>query len=417
MSEHTPLPAQEYPRVFISHSSVDNEFGKQLHDALARRLLDVWYDKRGGLKPGDEFWPNIVAQLKARPVFLVIVSPDSMRSAWVRDEVAVAFGQKNRADSTGKLIIPILYRPCEQQWGLEILESVTFYSPATFDAGTDALVDRITTYRPLIPTDETPEERLLRLGFEYRESQGVRYLHPPLCNVLEGQFRMGSGTEDASSHPDESPQTWIPTGRYAICKYPLTIAEFRLYAESQNSEVVDQNPARTSAPRVDFPVASISWDAAWEYAHWLSDITGDIWRLPTEAEWEKAARWDPRTNVSTIYPWGNTFEFGRCNSSETYTGGVTPVGAYPSGGSPSQVQDMAGNVSEWTSSAFAEYPYDLEDGRESYSVRALRVCRGGSWQSSNWDVRSACRSETQFPTARAQTIGVRLVWQPDITHR
>ncbi len=131
--------------------------------------------------------------------------------------------------------------------------------------------------------------------------------------------------------------------------------------------------------KLDHPVVCVSWHDAVAYAAWLAQVTGQAWRLLTEAEWEKAARWDPVTRHSRIYPWGDAFDQSRCNTSGRVKGGTTPVGTYPTGASPCGAQDMAGNVEEWTSSVFKPYPYDSGDGREALDAPEGRVLRGGTF--------------------------------------
>ncbi len=167
----------------------------------------------------------------------------------------------------------------------------------------------------------------------------------------------------------------------------------------------------------------MSWNDAVAFCRWLRETTGQAFRLPSEAEWEKAAR-GPVGGASTgsaggrIYPWGDEPPGkNRCNFNLNI-GDTTPVGRYPRGATPDYgVLDMAGNVWEWTSSLWGKsveksdfgYPYDLKDGRENQDAPSdmLRVLRGGSWYNDARRVRCAYRFWT-FPGRGVDCIGFRV---------
>ncbi len=135
------------------------------------------------------------------------------------------------------------------------------------------------------------------------------------------------------------------------------------------------------------PVVGVTWYEAAAYCCWLSGLTGQPCRLPTEAEWEKAARGaDGR-----LWPWGNRWDEARCNSLEGRVLRPTPVGVYPQGVSPYGCLDLAGNVWEWTSSLYRDYPYQADDGREDMGAGSARVLRGGSWSNNGRSARCASR--------------------------
>ena len=150
----------------------------------------------------------------------------------------------------------------------------------------------------------------------------------------------------------------------------------------------------------------VTWHDAYDYAAWLAQRTEQPWRLPTEAEWEKAARCDPRDPLGAsserIYPWGDTFDAARCNTGASKIGHTTPVGWYgpddpdpragrKSGASPCGVEDLAGNVWEWTASAYAA-DYSKSELSSPYESTENRVLRGGSWGDSARIARAACRN-------------------------
>ncbi len=130
------------------------------------------------------------------------------------------------------------------------------------------------------------------------------------------------------------------------------------------------------------------------YAKWLAERTGQPWRLPSEAEWEKAAR----GTDGQIYPWGDTFDASRANTDEGKKGGTTPVGSYPSGASPFGALDMAGNVWEWTNTVYKPYPYVATDGRERLDSTENRVLRGGSWYFNLPGARARPSAATTYPS-------------------
>ncbi len=205
--------------------------------------------------------------------------------------------------------------------------------------------------------------------------------------VPAGEFEMGSDADDALAEcqkfrtdckrdwfTDEEPIHTVNLDAYWIDQTEVTN---EMYAKCVSAGDCDSPNSTDSYTRdsyygnVEFdnyPVMYVSWHDANAYCTWAER------RLPTEAEWEKAARGtDGRT-----YPWGNEIDESYANYNQN-VGDTTAVGSYESGKSFYGAYDMAGNLWEWTSSLYQSYPYDAEDGRENLSGDGSRVLRGGSW--------------------------------------
>ena len=215
--------------------------------------------------------------------------------------------------------------------------------------------------------------------------------------VAGGDFQMGR-----NEGPDnEAPAHTVHVEPFYIDRYPVTNEEYKRFVDATDHPVPcysaewaepqdynwDQEKRMPPKGKEKHPVVLVSWDDAWAYAAWAGK------RLPTEAEWERAAR----GSDGRRWPWGNEFVENRCNTKETNTNGTSPVGKYsPEGDSLEGVGDMVGNVWEWTSSLFRPYPYDANDGRESQEADGWRVLRGGSWPNDLDRARCTARLDGDF---------------------
>ena len=142
------------------------------------------------------------------------------------------------------------------------------------------------------------------------------------------------------------------------------------------------------------PVVGVNWYEAMAYAAWLAKVTGRPYRLPTEAEWEWAARRSTRRFAwrnGRRYPWGDGWDPERCNWRGSRLNRPNPVGVYAHSATEDGLQELAGNVYEWTTSLYRPYPYQADDGRERTGVEGLRVMRGGSWYTDRDTVRCGYR--------------------------
>ena len=229
---------------------------------------------------------------------------------------------------------------------------------------------------------------------------------PETIKIPAGEFLMGSDKKnDPDTFDNETPQHRVYVDSFEIGKYPVTNDQYAVFVSDTGKEPPNHwKNGIIPKGKLNHPVVYISWYDAIAYCQWLSEKTGEPWRLPTEAEWEKAARGvDGR-----IYPWGNVRpDRTRCNFNRN-VGDTTPVGEFPAGASPYGVLDMAGNVWEWTSSLYKPYPYNFKDGREDAKANGRRVLRGGSWDYRSSLVRSAFRGDF-IPDSRVYGSGFRPV--------
>jgi formylglycine-generating enzyme required for sulfatase activity len=177
---------------------------------------------------------------------------------------------------------------------------------------------------------------------------------------------------------------------FAIDTCPVTNAEFLRYVEATGAKPpASWTRGRYPYEKADHPVTGVSWYAAMAYAQWKGR------RLPTVAEWEKAARGaDGRT-----FPWGDTFDVLRCNTQESGVRGTTPVRRYPDGASPYGVLDLAGNAAEWMADEVAAR------GLGSPPKRALK---GGSWKEPRSLAECATQSSAR-PEEQLDFVGFRCV--------
>jgi formylglycine-generating enzyme required for sulfatase activity len=226
------------------------------------------------------------------------------------------------------------------------------------------------------------------------------YGEPVWVEIPAGEFLMGS---DDLTH-DEKPVHKVHLERYWIAKVPITNAQYRLFVEATR-HVAPRHWENGNIPRglESHPVVNVMWHDTLAYCRWLSGVTGKSIILPSEAEWEKAARGGislqspsagGKAKGGREYPWGNAWKEGYCNSDELGVEGTTPVGIVPEGASPYGCLDMAGNVWEWTRSLWGlwdseksefklqfAYPCQVDDGRENLETgdEAVRVLRGGAF--------------------------------------
>jgi formylglycine-generating enzyme required for sulfatase activity len=250
---------------------------------------------------------------------------------------------------------------------------------------------------PVSPTDTPPPSTPPVIA----DDQPVK---PEMVLIPAGEFIMGSDpTLDQDAVEDEEPQHTLYLPDYYLAKTPVTNAQYAVFVKATGHRIpYHWQGGKPPRGKEDHPVVNVSWHDAVAFCNWLAEATGQPYRLPSEAEWEKGAR----GSDGRIYPWGSQWDAARCNSKESgqgdtiaplhiYTGSTTPVDAHIEGASPYGLLDMAGNVWEWTSSVYEAYPYDPADGPEDLEAMdgVRRVLRGGASVNLAWRVRCAFRGQ------------------------
>jgi len=194
--------------------------------------------------------------------------------------------------------------------------------------------------------------------------------------IPAGEFTMGSD----NGYGDEQPEHTVYLDAYAIDKYEVTNAQYKNCVKAGKCQTPETRTMYDDGDYADHPVVYVDWHQSTAYCVWLGK------RLPTEAEWEKAARGTDRRT----YPWGNDWGTKKANVD---SGGTASVGSFNAGKSPYGVYDMAGNVYEWVTDWYAEDYYQSSPKRnpkgpsgDDYVIR-----RGGSWSNDSDDVRTTFR--------------------------
>lgn len=208
--------------------------------------------------------------------------------------------------------------------------------------------------------------------------------------VPAGEFKMGSDADSDSNNPEHA----VYLDAYYVDVYEVTNAQYDICVmagacKRPDFDRTDFRPSYFGNSQYDnYPVIYVNWYMAKTYCEWRGA------RLPTEAEWEKAARGtDGRS-----YPWGQGISCDLANydgdpaSSSFCAGDTSEVGSHANATSPYGMYDMAGNVFEWVSSLYQPYPYDATDGREDPARGGSRVIRGGAWSEGPGDQRVFYRS-------------------------
>lgn len=437
-----PTPAKL--SVFLCHAKEDKPAVRELYQKLAAEgWIDPWLDEEK-LLPGQDWDMEIEKAVRASHAFLVLLSQKSVtKEGYVHAEIRFALNVARTKPDETIYMIPLRLDDCQVPVRLQLYQYVDYYpkeretwayhkllasletrarslnipvkrrddGPKTepreqvegSKTGTGRLVERLKP-EPSQPVDNLGKQRsepqmplpsiaapksILEIGLDRAEWGGIEFVKVPA-----GPFLMGSREGNELAFDNEYPQHSVDIPYdYWMARFPVTNEQYALYVAQGNHPVGDWQRKR------DYPVVYVSWRDAMNYCKWLNETLqgrlpqGLALRLPTEAEWEKAAR----GAESREWPWGDEFDKNKCNSDEGGKGGTTPVGLYsPHGDSPYGCADMVGNVWEWCHSLYQPYPCKVDNSREVESATGRRVLRGGSFYSNRRYARCAFRYDDLF---------------------
>lgn len=234
-----------------------------------------------------------------------------------------------------------------------------------------------------------------------------------MIEIKSGAYSVGSNRGNLDERPVRRYETkgfWIDRTEVTCAQYKKFLEDIHKYGHKwchkNEPKNKDHTPYHTYAWALkyswvggqppygmdDFPVVLVDWFDAYAYANWAGK------RLPTENEWEVAARGE----IASEYPWGNNFSLDRCNVGD----GPMAVGSFPKGATPSGILDLAGNVCEWTSTAYDQKPGNASNFAGKYG---LPIVKGGSWDDNAKGCRASARDNKRSPYHRSTTVGFRCV--------
>jgi len=437
--------------VFICYARQDQDFVLKLAANLKERGVPVWLDQWDITASAD--WDLAIDKaLYDCAQFLIVLSPAARASREVRGELRTALNEN-------KLIVPVLYQTCRIPRQLQLIQHVDFTSCGPDDGAAlgqvlRALGVRVTPPEPVRPpivkerptvqgglpiwgwgavalvaalviggviflaiqggkltatSTPTPTERPIATPVPPTDTPTLS-APPVMVYVPAGEFTMGSDEGDSNEQPVHT----VYLDAFYIDKYEVTNAQFAQFLNEQGNQeeggvtwldigsesclitqIGEQYQPKSGYD--DHPVIEVSWYGARAYCLWASK------RLPTEAEWEKAARGtDERT-----YPWGERVDCDHAQYNEC-EGETAPVGSKPKGASPYGALDMAGNVAEWVADSYGEDYYSQSPSRNPLGpgFGTSKVLRGGSWIWELDSVRCADR-RGKHPGITDGTVGFR----------
>jgi len=369
--------------IFLSYKSEDSEKAQKIAEAIEKKGFTVWWDRI--IPPGRNFDDVIEEELESASCVVVLWSRESVTSEWVRLE---AHNGKKR-----KILVPILIEDVTPPFAFQLMEAAKLkdWDGISLHHEFNLLIQSVGRIlgRPAPMDSRRPEQGKERI----EEKTVVNSIDMKFALIPEGKFVMGS-EEFEWSKPVHNVKIQTP---FYLGMYPVTQQEWKA--------IMGNNPSKFNGN--DLPVESVSWNDVQDFIKKLNEKEGtNKYRLPTEAEWEYAAR----AGTTTRYSFGDDDSelgeyawFNKNSDDKTH-----PVGEKKA--NPWGLYDVHGNVWEWVQDEWhGNYDGAPSDGSAwEDGVGASRVNRGGSWFSSDRYCRSAYRGYSD-PGYRFRYLGFRLL--------
>ena len=386
-------------RIFISYASQEEELAKPVYLALRDQGQRVFFD-RADLPAGEEYHNRIRAAIQRSHLFIFLLSPYALDAhSYTLEELRIA-------ETAGVQLFPVVLREPAMEHIPASLKNVTFHRPAgNVAASVAAEVHRIARGRARKRLKGLAAAVLLvtvvAVGFfSLRETWEKGNLigkdGAPAMLIPAASFVMGDD--------EDSPRRDIYLDAFYLDTYEVTVSRYAEFLTATGEvRPPEAWPGDKDSQVGDFPVVGVDWWDANSYCRWADK------RLPTEAEWERAARGGDERK----YPWGNDVpsageaRFGRPYQDEVYTDGVARVGTHDKDQSPFGVYDLAGNVSEWVADWYAD-SFARADVRNPTGpdTGTAKVVRGGGWYDPP-DRLTVTKRWQASPNHRSDAIGFR----------
>jgi len=380
------VPENRKLKVFLCHSKDDKPKVRDLYHRLVADGFDAWLDEEK-LLPGQDWTTEIPKAVRTSDAVAICISKASVtKEGYVQKEIRIALDIADEKPDGTIFLIPVKLEDSGIPERLSKWQWVNLFDEKGYEKLKLSLVLR---------AQSLGLETFLEKHFDFE---------PQMIRVPAGKFLMGSTQAQATQAikdgmneewvKDEQPQHEVDLSEYFISKYSIINQQYQVFIRETNYQPPKgwQNENYPASKR-DHPIVNVSWDDAMEYCRWLSSKTGKLYRLPTEAEWEKAARGvDGR-----VYPWGNYFDKQYASASKG-SGDTNRVGSVsPQSDSPYGCADMLGNIFEWCADWHNkdEYKEGNVKNPKGPKIGTTRVVRGGIYTLGQWSVRCAFRSASR----------------------